>query len=724
MPFVRTRGERVVKPYSDPIALPFTLTPRERAFADALYAASTIEELTAAYRDHLGPIYSQQMVRGYVEIGEQVGEAAIEAVIADKPDSQVFSTPMVTPEYGTVRKAIDLNYLFDLAHEDGITYSIDRVGHLIVNSTTGLRRPIREDIAWMLGGDPGTRRAGLDRPPNVRDLAEPPGSSPESAGSGMFYEAVSAIPLPTRIRLGIEAETRRLRIEFDRRFGGVEGVEAERMAALRAYETRRAALYRDAYTHRSRLIARTEVQFAQNFGRYNGWQQAIDDGLIDVEKAGKQWKIGPELSRRGKRVCPTCRPLSGVIVRINEPFDTLHGPVMMPPMHPACRCTAVLIPDIEAAGFGDRVGPYRSTEARGYDLSGIPEPTAITDPGVNPYTGALGARWADSAREVVRRKGGSVLPWKLENGTLNPGNADLRGEIKRSINEELIMRIDQLAQSDPALRRQIIDWRLQFGDAELAEEELYQMHLRDLTREYVDTWAQSASSPRAKRSWNLQREAEKLFGVRSSTFEEFSGIRYADRPPIPNHPEEGVWADFFRGNGEQWIDIRDNEGLFARAFLRSQYDMTQEMLTQAGVPPGGKVWLYRGVHMPEQNVPIGTQVKVEHINPLSSWTWHPRVALDFSSSMEGGRVFVAAIPRERIIGSSISGIGCFNEAEVVVAFPEGSYARSVWPKAYSRGVLNPGEDPTRDWLYPRDLFDLPPLDAMFYNEWDPTDAFN
>lgn len=349
--YVAVRPGRVRKPGVAPEALPFTLTRYEQKFAEALAAATTEEELAAAYRDHLAPLFAQEMVAGFTEVGT--------------PTGTLGGLPIVKPQYGragyapsrssTLFKsgdpvalsrvlkiegdAVVFEILFDQANEDAIAYAHTRVGHLIVNSIEGTRIPIRDEVAWMLGED---LFPGRERPLNVRDLAEPIG---HEGSDGKFYEYVRAIPLPERVWRGI----------LDRFDAAVEsarlGPPGERRAKLdEALATVRTETERAVY-HRSRLIARTEVQFAQNFGRMNGWMSAIADGFIDPERAGKQWKIGPEITRRGKRVCPACLPMRDVIVPIMDPFNTPRfGPVMMPPMHPACRCTAILIPDIERAG--------------------------------------------------------------------------------------------------------------------------------------------------------------------------------------------------------------------------------------------------------------------------------------------------------------------------------------------------------------------------------------
>lgn len=85
---------------------------------------------------------------------------------------------------------------------------------------------------------------------------------------------------------------------------------------------------------RANMIARTEILEAENRGRYLGWTQAWEEGLVDGATQ-KMWITAP------RDVCDICLDLQGQIVNWNSPFT--NGD-LMPPAHPNCRCTSVLIP--------------------------------------------------------------------------------------------------------------------------------------------------------------------------------------------------------------------------------------------------------------------------------------------------------------------------------------------------------------------------------------------
>ena len=90
---------------------------------------------------------------------------------------------------------------------------------------------------------------------------------------------------------------------------------------------------------RAMTIARTEIVAANNAGRYLGWQQAMIQTGIPAGMLRKRWIVGPD-GWSGIRVCERCIALSGTEVGVNDLFPSGR---LMPPLHPNCRCTAILI---------------------------------------------------------------------------------------------------------------------------------------------------------------------------------------------------------------------------------------------------------------------------------------------------------------------------------------------------------------------------------------------
>lgn len=98
--------------------------------------------------------------------------------------------------------------------------------------------------------------------------------------------------------------------------------------------------YRDKLIRaRAVMIARTETQLAQNMARQTGWDAASKVGVLDGNSM-KEWRTAPSGSSLG-RPCDVCAGLNKTRVQWNAAFPTGH---IMPPAHPHCRCTAVLVP--------------------------------------------------------------------------------------------------------------------------------------------------------------------------------------------------------------------------------------------------------------------------------------------------------------------------------------------------------------------------------------------
>lgn len=84
---------------------------------------------------------------------------------------------------------------------------------------------------------------------------------------------------------------------------------------------------------RAMNVARTEIQTAQNLGRYASWEHTIKSGYMGPDSL-KEWSPGPG-------ACGYCTEISGERVPWESEFS---NGLNMPPGHPGCRCTANLIP--------------------------------------------------------------------------------------------------------------------------------------------------------------------------------------------------------------------------------------------------------------------------------------------------------------------------------------------------------------------------------------------
>jgi SPP1 gp7 family putative phage head morphogenesis protein len=107
-----------------------------------------------------------------------------------------------------------------------------------------------------------------------------------------------------------------------------------RDAVAREHETGESAedaldsIFDDA---RAEMIARTESMDAANEGLAQGWDQAVEEGLLTGDEQ-KTWIAAED-------PCPECEEVDGETVPMDEDFSVGDDP----PLHPNCRCTMGLV---------------------------------------------------------------------------------------------------------------------------------------------------------------------------------------------------------------------------------------------------------------------------------------------------------------------------------------------------------------------------------------------
>jgi hypothetical protein len=120
---------------------------------------------------------------------------------------------------------------------------------------------------------------------------------------------------------------------------------------------------------------------------------------------------------------------------------------------------------------------------------------------------------------------------------------------------------------------------------------------------------------------------------------------------------------------DQIAEITNNHEKLLRAFLRAQYEATQEYFQKKGI---SKVTLYRGVKdfnahdMTESTFPTSNGFTASiKLRPLSSWSTSEGVAIGFARN-EDGQVFRKEYDVKDIIAFPGTGVGCYDEREMVV----------------------------------------------------------
>jgi hypothetical protein len=121
-------------------------------------------------------------------------------------------------------------------------------------------------------------------------------------------------------------------------------------------------------------------------------------------------------------------------------------------------------------------------------------------------------------------------------------------------------------------------------------------------------------------------------------------------------------------NDKDAIKQYDKFGSEMKAFVRAQYELTQEFLKDREY-----VTLYRGmVFETEKGVDFAFDGTVKSRNlvmqPISSFSTDPKTGRKFASVSDGAYEFMiqAEVPRERILSTCQTGFGCKVESEMVV----------------------------------------------------------
>jgi hypothetical protein len=110
---------------------------------------------------------------------------------------------------------------------------------------------------------------------------------------------------------------------------GRQELRAGRIRTLvRGYADR---LMRSRYT----TLSHTEALSAFNLGREVQWMQAVQRGDMPIDTV-KMW-----VTAQDELVCKVCRPLDGKTAALGQAFETENSRIVVPAIHPNCRCIIV-----------------------------------------------------------------------------------------------------------------------------------------------------------------------------------------------------------------------------------------------------------------------------------------------------------------------------------------------------------------------------------------------
>lgn len=104
--------------------------------------------------------------------------------------------------------------------------------------------------------------------------------------------------------------------------------------------------YRDNYLdHRALTIATTEATRAASLGLQDSYQQAVTRGVLPNAAVRQYWLL--DLDERTCDHCISVVDMNPDGVALGEPFQSDHGPVEGPGLHPNCRCSIELVTNLD-----------------------------------------------------------------------------------------------------------------------------------------------------------------------------------------------------------------------------------------------------------------------------------------------------------------------------------------------------------------------------------------
>ena len=173
----------------------------------------------------------------------------------------------------------------------------------------------------------------------------------------------------------------------------------------------------------------------------------------------------------------------------------------------------------------------------------------------------------------------------------------------------------------------------------------------------VNLWAASNTSPLATATQDAARD---LFGMAPATV--------LDALPT-GHGTDQAAADAFRAKHTAVLED----------FLRSQWDLTQQDLSEAGID---HVRLYRIMKWNAGDVPawakghaVGDVIEAPPGRPIVPWGFMKGGATGAGTFGSGSHTIVVSetVPRELILSYPKSGMGCYNETEMVTMTAPGQW---------------------------------------------------
>lgn len=184
----------------------------------------------------------------------------------------------------------------------------------------------------------------------------------------------------------------------------------------------------------------------------------------------------------------------------------------------------------------------------------------------------------------------------------------------------------------------------------------------------ISEWA-NTSNDTSPLSLAMQQSATKEFGL-AGHFDWNYDAAARETLLVPTNSENSTVKDLAEKTKAEVDKLVSEKGDFYRAFLRAQYNATQDYFKAAGIK---EVSVYRGMEFSNGTKPDWAKVQIGGsteipLRPLSSFAYSLGEAEQFGHTIISGTV-----PVERVLSCARTGVGCLNEDEIVVMAGPGKW---------------------------------------------------
>jgi len=456
---------------------------------------------------------------------------------------------------------------------------------------------------------------------------------------------------------------------------------------------------------RALAIARTEIVHAHSEGQLDAFE------IMNIEEVG----VLAEWSTAGDdRVCELCAPLEGIILTIKEARGMI-------PRHPNCRCSWI------PANVGEEVGGTVRTRAAGPG-QGLEEPgtkptgrttgqvhakDSIADrirtsikrerPKLSATEARRQSRWVGADKTITgkAKPGRAVVPKAKPKSVPKPPTPTPVPKPKSALEPKSAISSDPSLKAQPNFQDEALNmstskeykW-LNGKDGGLDPSREFTEGLvtgrrmgvvkdlskqtgipKDISLDLIEQWGRSSNDSNYTSLLSQERVAKKFGGeltdwqkgkLKSTIAKRNAAIADQERSAIERYitPFEQV-DDFGKITIKEGVPFNTVEENLD-AFYEAMYQNTQKTLKESGVKT---VRVWRGTlgdidPIYDDLMDAGKAVPYRG-NAMESWSLSRDDAQRFAGSLKGGFIAVE-VPAERVLSSSLTGIGTLFESEVVL----------------------------------------------------------